>query len=223
MIKILMVEDDIEITQLLQTYLPKYAIDIFSVSSPTVALQKLQIEKYDLILLDLGLPEMDGLELCKIIKKQDPNQPVIISTARGDVSDKVVGFELGADDYIAKPYDPRELVARINVIVKRYKNTTHETQNIEFVVDKSKYTITHNNQELQLTMAEFEIFSILLEKNHQVVSREYILNSVNSINWDSSDRSIDVIIGRIRTKIGDDSKNPKYIKSVRGVGYKYIG
>lgn len=223
MIKILMVEDDTEITQLLQTYLPKYSIDIFSVSSPLVALEKLQIEKFDLILLDLGLPQMDGLELCKIIKQQNPNQPVIISTARGDVTDKVIGFELGADDYVAKPYDPRELVARINVIVKRYKNTTSDREPHEFVIDKSKYVISHNGIELQLTMAEFEIFSILLEKNQQVVSREYILNSVNSMNWDSNDRSIDVIIGRIRTKIGDDSKNPKYIKSVRGVGYKFIG
>ncbi len=223
MSQILMVEDDLEITALLEQYLPKYALELFSVTSPSIALEKLRIEQYDLVLLDLGLPEMDGHQLCKLIKKEHPTLPVIISTARVDVSDKVVAFSEGADDYIAKPYDPRELVARIQAIIKRYDNFSQILKDEEFCIDKTKMLISHKNKPLNLTLAEYEIFSLLLAKKHQVVSREFIINSINAVRWESSDRSIDVIIGRIRQKIGDDVKNPTYIKSIRGVGYKYIG
>lgn len=223
MSRILMVEDDLEITALLEAYLPRYGLEMFSVSLPSVALEKLSIEKYDLVLLDLGLPEMDGLELCRLIKKKYPSLPVIISTARADVSDKVVAFDAGADDYIAKPYEPRELVARMQAIIKRYTQfSTQATEEI-FTIDKVKMQVLQNNKALDLTLAEYEIFTLLLEKKHQVVSREFIVNSINAVRWESSDRSIDVIIGRIRQKIGDNTKDPIYIKSIRGVGYKYIG
>ncbi len=219
---VLMVEDDSEITTLLEEYLPRYDIELFSVSLPSTALEKLNIEKFDLVLLDLGLPEMDGLELCRIIKKAHPSIPVIISTARVDVSDKVVAFDAGADDYIAKPYEPRELVARIQAIIKRYALFTTQTTEDLFSIDKVKMQITKSGEVLDLTLAEYEIFTLFLEKKHQVVSREFIVNSIDAVRWESSDRSIDVIVGRIRQKIGDNSKNPQYIKSIRGVGYKYI-
>lgn len=223
MSRILMVEDDAEITELLEAYLPRYGLELFSVSLPSTALEKLGIEHYDLVLLDLGLPQMDGLELCKQIKSLYPALPVVISTARADVSDKVVAFDVGADDYIAKPYEPRELVARIQAIIKRYSHFVQRSEEETFHIDKIKMQISKANQILDLTMAEYEIFSLLLEKKHQAVSREYIINSVNALKWESSDRSIDVIVGRIRQKIGDDPKNPRYIRSIRGVGYKYIG
>ena len=149
--------------------------------------------------------------------------PVIISTARADVSDKVVAFDVGADDYIAKPYEPRELVARIQAMIKRYTQFI-STQNDEiFTIDKVKMQISKQGKVLDLTLAEYEIFSLLLEKKYEAVSREFIVNSINAVRWESSDRSIDVIVGRIRAKIGDDTKNSIYIKSIRGVGYKYIG
>ncbi len=223
MSRILMVEDDAEITALLEAYLPRYALEVFSVSLPSTALEKLSIEQYDLVLLDLGLPEMDGLELCRIIKKEYPSLPVIISTARVDVSDKVVAFDAGADDYIAKPYEPRELVARIQAIIKRYTQFSTQAKEEIFSIDKVKMHILQNGQAVDMTLAEYEIFTLLLEKKHQVVSREFIVNSINAIRWESSDRSIDVIVGRIRHKIGDNTKDPIYIKSIRGVGYKYIG
>ncbi len=221
--RILMVEDDAQITELLEAYLGRYGLEMMSVDRPSTALEKLRTEQYDLALLDLGLPEMDGLELCKRLKERYPRMPVIISTARHDVSDKVVAFEIGADDYIAKPYDPRELVARIQMILKRYSQiSTPETASV-FAVDAVKMQISQEGQVLDLTQAEYEIFALLLHKRHQVVSREFIANSIDAMRWESSDRSIDVIVSRIRHKIGDDPRNPRYIRSVRGVGYKYIG
>jgi two-component system OmpR family response regulator len=222
MSSILMVEDDKEITELLEQYLPKYNLELFSVTRPSVALDKLKIEQYDLVLLDLGLPEMDGLELCKIIKENYPNLPVVISTARGDVVDKVIGLDVGADDYVAKPYDPRELVARIQNIIRRYQKHDAASSTEDLSLNEQSMQILLKGTPLDLTMAEYEILSLLIKKRQQIVSREFIINSANSINWDSSDRSIDVIVGRIRSKLGDNPKQPTYIKSIRGVGYKLI-
>ena len=223
MVKVLMVEDDPDITELLEEYLGRYGIELFSVSSPSVGLEKLQLERYDLMLVDLGLPEMDGLDLCRIVKERYPELPIIVSTARANVSDKVVAFEIGVDDYVAKPYEPRELVARIQALIKRYSRIVTPAESSPFSVDRIKMQVFHKGKALDLTQAEYEIFALLLEKKGEVVSREYIANSTESLRWDSSDRSIDVIVGRIRHKIGDDSRHPRYIKSVRGVGYKYIG
>lgn len=222
MSEILMIEDDEEMILLLERYLSKYGLDLFSLTTPTSALDKLQTQHFDLVLLDLSLPEMDGLELCRLIKTRFPLLPVIISTARADIDDKVIGFESGADDYIAKPYDPRELVARIQSHIKRSKNITLQNDTL-FHIDEKKFQIYKSDRLLDLTMAEFEVFSLLIRHKEMVVSREFIINSVNAIQWESSDRSINVIIGRVRQKIGDDVKDPQYIKSIRGIGYQYIG
>ena len=223
MAKVLMVEDDPEITELLEEYLARYGIELFSVASPTVGLEKLETERYDLMLVDLGLPEMDGLELSRLVKERHPELPIIVSTARSDVSDKVVAFEIGVDDYVAKPYEPRELVARIQALIKRYRRLAVGGEEAAFKVDRLKMQISREGTPLELTPAEYEIFALLLEKRGQVVSRDFIANSVESLRWESSERSIDVIVSRLRHKIGDDPRHPRFIKSVRGVGYKYIG
>ena len=209
--RILMVEDDAQITELLETYLERYGLEMMRIDRPSAALDKLRNEQYDLALLDLGLPEMDGLQLCKILKERYPQMPVIISTARHDTGDKVAAFEIGADDYIAKPYDPRELVARIQMILKRYSRITQTDSDSPFTVDEVKMQISQEGEPLDLTQAEYEIFALLLKKRHQVVSREFIAGSIDAMRWESSDRSIDVIVSRIRHKIGDDPKNPRYI------------
>lgn len=222
MIEIIMIEDDEEITLLLKQFLKKYNMNITSFTAPLSALNSLSIDKYDLMILDLSLPQLDGLEVCKKVREKS-NIPIIISTARTDLSDKVIGLELGADDYIPKPYEPRELVARINTVLRRYKGTIIKDDNKEFIVDEEKMQIKKQGNLLELTLAEYEILKLFLEKSQIVISREFIANNVDAIKWDSTDRSIDVIISRIRSKLDDDPKKPKYIKSIRGVGYKFIG
>jgi two-component system OmpR family response regulator len=221
-VEIIMIEDDEEITLLLTQFLKKYNMNVTSFSIPTAALNSLSIDNYDLMILDLSLPQMDGLEVCKKVRDVS-DIPIIISTARGDLGDKVIGLELGADDYIPKPYEPRELVARINTILRRYKKSSIKDNSKEFEIDETKMIIYRDSNPLDLTLAEYEILKIFITKPQSAISREYIANNVDAIKWDSSDRSIDVIISRIRNKLQDDPKNPKYIKSIRGVGYKFIG
>ncbi len=216
MVEILLVEDDLEISDLISRFLQKYNMRVNGVQTPTNALNSLKIDHYDLIILDLTLPEMDGLELCKKIR-QSYDIPIIISTARGDLSDKVIGLGMGADDYLPKPYESRELVARIQSVLRRYKYTLDKSDEI-FVVNEDKMQILLDNHALDLTLAEYEILRLFILKKGIVISRDFIANNVDAIGWDSSDRSIDVIVSRIRNKIG----NSNYIKTIRGVGYKFI-
>lgn len=216
-----MVEDDPEITDLLSKFLEKHNMRVSGFETPSCALNSLKIDKYDLIILDLSLPEMDGLELCKMIR-QTSQIPIIISTARGDLTDKVMGLELGADDYIPKPYEPRELAARIKSVLRRY-NPNQSNDNKIFSVNEEKMQIFKNDKILDLTLAEYEILHLLIQKRGMVISRNFIANNVDAIRWDSGERSIDVIVARIRKKIEKDPKNPEFIKSIRGVGYKFLG
>jgi two-component system OmpR family response regulator len=221
MIEVLVIEDDEEIIDILSSYLPQYGMKVVGYTNPLSALESLKLDNYDIIILDLSLPDMDGLEVCKIVS-QKYNIPIIISTARSDVSDRVVGLEVGADDYLPKPYDIRELVARIQSLLRRVKGLKVNFDSI-FKINEENMTISKESILLDLTLAEYEILKLFLDKKQIVLSREYIANNVNSVRWESTDKSIDVIISRIRQKINDNTKHPKYIKSIRGVGYKFIG
>jgi two-component system OmpR family response regulator len=222
MTQILLIEDDEEIIEILTAYLSKYNMKIYGYTDPLNALESLKIDNYDIVILDLSLPNMDGLDVCKIITEKY-NIPIIISTARTDVSDRVIGLELGADDYLPKPYDSRELVARVQSVLRRAKNIATQSSSSEFRVDEESMIIYKEDEALSLTLAEYEILKLFLEKKQMVLSREFIANNVDSINWNSTDKSIDVIVGRVRTKLDDKPKDAKYIKSIRGVGYKFIG
>jgi two-component system OmpR family response regulator len=222
MTDILLIEDDQEIIEILTAYLKKYNMRVYGYINPLDALESLKIDSYDLVILDLSLPSMDGLDVCKIITEKYAI-PIIISTARSDVSDRVVGLELGADDYLPKPYDSRELVARIQSVLRRSRDSITISSSSEFMIDEESMIIYKSSQPLSLTLAEYEILKLFLHKKQMVLSREYIANNVDSIQWQSSDKSIDVIVGRVRNKIGDKPKDSKYIKSIRGVGYKFIG
>jgi two-component system OmpR family response regulator len=223
MIKILMIEDDLELAEILTEFLEQLKqeeIKVETEDDPFKALSILKLKEFDLVILDLTLPGMDGLEVCEEIRKRQ-NIPIIISSARSDVTDKVTALELGADDYLPKPYDPRELEARIYSVLRRYEAKLAEVaeqSSSDFKLDEAAMQIMYKNRPLDLTNAEYGILAYMIKKEGMVVSREDIIHNVSAINEDSSNKSIDVMVGRIRTKLGDKS----LIESVRGIGYKLI-
>ncbi len=222
MIKIAMVEDDLDLATLLTQYLSQFNIQIDNYEDPFIALSSIGLNSYDLIILDLSLPGMDGLEVCKeLVKKHDV--PIIISSARSDITDKVTALELGADDYLPKPYDPRELEVRIKALLRRtHKKQLQSLDQKEiFVHDRDKNSITFFDEELQLTAGEFELLALLIKRKGFVVSREEILQECRYLHSDNeTSSSIAVIISRLRGKIEENSKKPQYLLTVRGLGYK---
>jgi len=220
MLNLLMIEDDVELALLLQTRLKKDGVDVVIAPTPLEGLQHFQTRSFDLLVLDLSLPQMDGLEICRLIR-QESNIPIIISSARSDIRDKMMGFSRGADDYLPKPYDPQELIFRIDAIMRRIHPGIPHKPGI-FEVDEARREIVKNGEILRLTTAEYDIVSYMIQKDRSVISREELLMNIGSIKYESSLKSIDVIMGRIRQKIGDDTRNPRYIISVRGIGYKFV-
>ncbi|MCX7738803.1 MAG: response regulator transcription factor [Hydrogenothermaceae bacterium] len=224
MAKVLMIEDDRELADLLVLYLSKFNMSVKNFEIPSKALEELERDpkQFDLVILDLSLPEIDGIEVCKKIAREY-DIPIIISSARSDDTDKIIALEIGADDYLAKPYNPRELVARIQAVLRRRREKPRSKVITcgKIELDEEGYTVKKAGKILNLTSAEFEILSMLIKNRGRVLSRDYILDNTVNIGYDSIDRTVDVIVGRIRKKIEDDPKNPKYIISVRGIGYKF--
>ena len=215
-----MIEDDLELAEILTEFLEQYDFKVVTEDDPFKALSILKLEPFDLVILDLTLPGMDGLEVCEAIRERQ-NIPIIISSARSDVTDKITALELGADDYLPKPYDPRELEARIHSVLRRASAAAEAAEAEEpsdFKLDGAAMQIRYKNRPLDLTNAEYGILSFMIKKQGMVVSREDIIHNVSAINEDSSNKSIDVMVGRIRTKLGDKS----LIESVRGIGYKLL-
>ena len=205
---------------LIVDYLKDYGFIVTAFDNPKDVLEDFKLNSdYSIIILDLMLPFMDGFDLFNKLK-EIKNIPIIISTARGDIGNKIHGFELGADDYLAKPYEPRELVLRIESILKR--NSTKSFKIGDFTIDKDNRTVLIDDYAIDFTKIEFEIFIYLIENKNKISSREQILNAT-SLDFNTKNRTIDMHISNIRAKIGDDSKNPKYIKSVWGIGYKFVG
>ncbi|MCD4758919.1 MAG: response regulator transcription factor [Arcobacteraceae bacterium] len=219
--KILLIEDDTDLQKLISEYLHDYNFCCEIFSHPIDALKEytLNYNQYSLVVLDLGLPQMDGFDLFKSLKKIK-NIPIIISTARDDIGNKIYGFELGADDYLSKPYEPRELILRIEAILKRNYNTEKIKIN-KLLIDIEKEQVFLKNQEIEFTKIEMEIFLLLIKNINKIISRENIAK-LTSLKNDTKNRTIDMHISNIRFKIDDDSKEPIYIKSVWGIGYKFI-
>ncbi len=219
MINILMIEDDPEFAELLSEYLSQFDIKVTNYEDPFLGLSA-GVKKFDLVILDLTLPGMDGLEVCEeLVRKYDI--PVIISSARSDINDKVQSFELGAYDYLPKPYDPKEMYARIMAILNRVnkgegKGSAVNAPKSDFEIKGD--TIYYKGEALSLTPAEFEVLSLLVKNQGITQSREQIINSSATMSIDSQGKSLDVIISKIRSKLGDN----KRIQAVRGVGYKLV-
>ncbi len=221
-----MVEDDFELADVLTQYLKKFNIEVDNFEDPFLALSSLAIhhKEYDLVILDLTLPGLDGLEVCKeLVTKYD--LPIIISSARSDITDKVTALELGADDYLPKPYDPRELEVRIKTILRRHNKEIHvvptKTKEI-FQLDEEKQEITKNGIYIKLTQAEYQIMSLMCKRKGFIISRYDILENSELFSSDEQSGSIAVIINRIRNKIEDDPKHPQYLTTIRGMGYKLV-
>ena len=225
MIKIAMIQHDLELAEVLSLYLKQFNIEVTNYEEPFLALSTLKLQKFDLIILDLTLPGMDGLDVCKEIVEKF-NIPIIISSARSDITDKVTALKLGADDYLPKPYDPRELEIRIRTILRRFnKSLEKEELNVKktFVLDEEKKEITKDGVYLKLTAAEFEILSLFIKREGFIVSREDIFENSDILNSDyESSGSLAVIINRIRHKIEDNPREPNYLHTIRGMGYKFI-
>jgi DNA-binding response OmpR family regulator len=221
--KILLVEDEPKVCELIKAYLVKDGDDVVIAGDGKTAIEQAQLYKPDLILLDLNLPELDGLEVCRTIRKQS-NVPIIMLTARDEEVDKVVGLEIGADDYVTKPFSPRELAARVGAVLRRYREGLKKGEQIvsgELRLDADKHEATYFEQPLSLTAAEFKLLSVLARNPGRVCTRLQLMDSAFGESYEGYERTIDAHIKNIRqkmAKVAPDSTNP--LATVRGVGYK---
>ena len=227
MLSILMVDDDAQIRQLLSDYLSGFGMSVVAVADGKAMAEALKKSSFDLVILDLMLPGEDGLSLCRSLRAES-DIPILMLTARGEAMDRVVGLELGADDYIVKPFEPRELVARIQTILRRARGNreNHKEQNeVQFMGWRLNYVMRHlvSPEELviPLSNAEFRLLTVFIEHPNRILTREFLLDSARGRDMDVFDRSIDILVSRVRQKLNDDSRTPTLIKTVRGEGYLF--
>lgn len=223
---ILLVEDDKHISKLVKYNLEKSGYACTAVVTGEDGFERLGKDRIDLIILDVMLPKMDGFEVCKAIKQDDKyaNIPIIMLTARAEEVDRIVGLELGADDYIAKPFSPRELILRVKAILKRsvpqVKKTSEEILSFDKLkIDMPRHKVTISGKEIKLTAMEFDLLATLLKRKGRVQSRDRLLNDVWSIEADVTTRTVDTHVKRLRQKLG---RYGKYIETVRGYGYRFF-
>jgi two-component system OmpR family response regulator len=218
----LLVEDDARLAALTREYLEGHGVVVTVASDGRRGLAEALAHRPDVVLLDLMLPELHGLEVCRQLRARS-DVPIIVLTARGEEADRVMGLELGADDYLAKPFSPRELLARIRAVVRRARGRAGPSLEVltvgELVVDPGARRATYGGRELPLTGYEFTLLEALAKRAGRVLSREQLMEMAKGTAEESFDRSIDVHVSRLRNKLGDDPKRPRLLKTVRGVGY----
>ncbi len=229
--RLLMIEDDARLAQMVSQYLGQSGYQVTHAPDASSGLERLQgrtLEPLpDLVILDLMLPDMDGLEVCKRIRAMPGpagRVPLLMLTAKGDPMDRIVGLEIGADDYLPKPFEPRELLARIRAVLRRHNTSEAPTQLMQFgslQIDRDARTVTVADQPCELTSYQFDLLVALAERAGRVLTRDQIMEAVRGRELDAFDRSIDVHMGRIRAAIEQDPKNPRRILTVRGVGYVF--
>lgn len=222
--KILIIDDDQELTELLVEFLSDFKYQTHVCHTPLSGLDYLEKNDVDLVLLDIMLPEMDGFQVLRKIREKSET-PVMMLTAKGDVADKVVGLELGADDYLPKPFEPRELVARIQSILRRVVSSNSMLDIVEFEglkVDKIKEEIELDGETINLSTSEFEALLLFVDNNNQVLDREFLVENLRGIRWQTYDRSVDVLVSRLRNKLGETPTKIRFLKTIHGVGYKFV-
>ena len=220
MLKALLIDDDAKLGNLLSNYLTKFEIELNSTTEPTLALDLIAEDEPDLIILDVMMPKMNGFEVCSGIRKKH-KIPIIMLSARGESFDRVKGLDLGADDYMAKPFEPRELVARIHSLLRRVTDEDYYRLDI-FEVNTIHREISIDGQMLSLTNMEFELLELLLANPGTLFSRDDILKHLRGIEAKIFSRSIDILISRLRQKIETNPKEPKFIKTIWGKGYMFL-
>jgi DNA-binding response OmpR family regulator len=223
--RILIIDDDADLNALLTEYLARFGHQLRSATSAARGLQELRRELPDLVILDIMLPDVDGLTLCREISGEF-DVPIVMLTARGEVADRVLGLELGADDYLAKPFEPRELVARIQSVIRRSSNRTVATEALEFDglrIDIDTRRVSLDGTLLELTTMEFELLLLLMQSHGRVLSRNHLIERLRGIDADVYDRSIDMLVSRVRDKLGDSAQSPRFIRTVRLTGYQFVG
>ncbi len=223
--RVLLIDDDERLNTLLAKYLDRFSMTVQAFTRPELGLRALKTDPPDLIVLDVMLPEMDGFAVCRKVR-ENSRIPIIMLTARGDVMDRIVGLEIGADDYLPKPFEPRELVARIQAVLRRGSTAAEAGETLragELEISAGTHSARHHGEELDLTAAEFELLRLLVRNRGRVLSRDRIMDETRGIDWAAFDRSIDVLVSRLRQKLGDNAKRSTMIRTVRGTGYVFIG
>jgi DNA-binding response OmpR family regulator len=221
---ILVVDDEPKITQLAQDYLERAGFAVHKVGDGAAALAAHRAHRPDLIVLDLGLPGIDGLDVTRALRKES-NVPIIILTARGEETDKLVGLELGADDYVVKPFSPKELVARVRAVLRRTDHAQPLNAELIRAADLTLHVphmrATVGSRALELTATEFELLATLARQPGRIFTRAQLLEAVRGVAFESYERAIDTHIKNIRRKLEPDPRTPRYILTVYGVGYKF--
>jgi two-component system response regulator RstA len=223
-ITLLLIEDDARLAQFTIEYLQRYEVKVTHVADGEHGLREALRARYDAVLLDLMLPAKDGITVCRELRGHS-DVPILMVTARREEVDRVLGLEMGADDYLAKPYSPRELLARVRAVVRRRRGLTGPANSIQvgsLVLSTSAQTATLGGRPVQLTSYEFEILRVLVERRGRVVTREQILDLAKGNAEESFDRSVDVRISRLRQKFGEEAGRPSLIRTVRGLGYMIV-
>ncbi|MDP7464777.1 MAG: response regulator transcription factor [Candidatus Marinimicrobia bacterium] len=223
--KILIIDDDVQLTELLIEFLGSYKYKMVAKHTPEEGLEYLEKGEANMIILDIMLPGMDGFQVLRKIR-ENLSIPVIMLTARGEVTDRIVGLELGADDYLPKPFEPRELLARIQSILRRSHSSAGMVENVRFKglsIDKNKQEVLLENEPVPLSTTEYDALILFIENSNETLDREFLVENLRGISWQSYDRSIDVLVSRLRGKLGETPNNTRFIKTIHGVGYKFIG
>jgi DNA-binding response OmpR family regulator len=222
--RLLIIDDDASLNELLVEYFDRFGHKLTTATTAASGRYLLRRDDPDLLILDVMLPDADGMELCRTIRSES-DIPIVMLTARGDVPDRVLGLEFGADDYVPKPFEPRELVARVETLMRRTRETPARrlTAGGGLVLETETRRVTLRGTEIEMTAMEFELLRILMESRGRVLSRDLLLRKLRGIDADIFDRSVDMLISRLRKKLADDSHSPRFIKTIRSTGYQFVG